>query len=100
MSAKLANGLAESARKAGVATSHTRVGSMMSMFFTDRPIKSYDDVKTSDAKRYARYFHAMLRRGVYFAPSQFEAAFVSAAHTGADVRRTIAMSEEAMGDAG
>ncbi len=96
LSASLAEGLAESARKAGVATSHTRVGSMMSMFFTDRPIGTYDDVKTSDARRYAKYFHAMLRRGVYLAPSQFEAAFVSAAHAAADVRRTIALSAEAM----
>jgi len=96
MSAKLADGLAESARKAGIATSYTRVGSMMSMFFTDRPVKTYDDVKTSDAKRYARYFHAMLRRGVYFAPSQFEAAFVSAAHAAADIQKTVTLSEEAM----
>jgi len=99
LSASLAEGLAESARKAGVATSHTRVGSMMTMFFTDRPIHTYDNVKTSDTKRYARYFHAMLRRGVYFAPSQFEAAFVSAAHTAADVQRTVALSEEAMREA-
>lgn len=96
LSAHLADGLAESARKAGVATSHTRVGSMMTMFFTDRPIKTYEDVKTSDTKLYARYFHAMLQRGVYFAPSQFEAAFVSAAHTASDVKHTIAISQEAM----
>ena len=100
LGASLAEGLAESSRKAGVATSHTRVGSMMSMFFTDRPVRTYDDVKTSDAKRYARYFHAMLQRGVYFAPSQFEAAFVSAAHTAADLKKTVALSEEAMRDDG
>jgi glutamate-1-semialdehyde 2,1-aminomutase len=95
-SGRLAEGLAESARKAGVAISQTRVGSMMATFFTDRPIRTYDDVKTSDAKRYAWYFHAMLRRGVYLAPSQFEAAFVSAAHTKGDVERTASLSAEAM----
>lgn len=95
-SAMLAEGLEASARKAGIPTFHTRVGSMMCTFFTPGPVVDYPSAKTSDTKRYAKYFHAMLDHGVYFAPSQFEAAFVSAAHTKADIERTVAASAEVM----
>ncbi|NOZ23069.1 MAG: glutamate-1-semialdehyde 2,1-aminomutase [Planctomycetes bacterium] len=95
-SANLAAGLEKSARDAGVPTFHTRVGSMMCTFFTEEPVTDYDSAKKSDTKRYARYFHSMLDRGVYFAPSQFEAAFVSEAHTNDDIERTIAASADVM----
>lgn len=65
-----------------------RVGSLMSVFFTDEPVRDYRSVMTSDTKKYARYFHAMLENGIYLAPSQFEAMFVSAAHTKEDLERT------------
>jgi len=57
------------------------IGSMMTAFFTDDPVRDYDSAKRSDTDLYARFFHKMLDRGVYMAPSQFEAAFVSLAHS-------------------
>jgi glutamate-1-semialdehyde 2,1-aminomutase len=72
-----------------------RVGSMFTMFFTGQPVTDYASAKRSDAARFGRFFRAMLERGVYLAPSQFEAAFVSAAHTEDDIRRTIAAAGEA-----
>lgn len=85
----LCEGLAQAAARAGIPVSQTRVASMSSMFFTGQAATSYAAVKTSDTKRYATFFHHMLDRGVYFAPSQFEAAFVSQAHTRGDLQYTI-----------
>ena len=72
-----------------------RVGSMFTFFFTDQPVTDYESAKRSDTARFARFFRAMLDRGIYLAPSQFEAAFVSAAHSEEDVRETIAAAGEA-----
>jgi glutamate-1-semialdehyde 2,1-aminomutase len=72
-----------------------RVGSMFTFFFTDGPVTDYESAKRSDTARFGRFFRAMLERGVYLAPSQFEAAFVSAAHTEEDIRQTIAAAREA-----
>jgi glutamate-1-semialdehyde 2,1-aminomutase len=72
-----------------------RVGSMFTFFFTDSPVTDYESAKRSDTIRFGRFFRAMLQRGVYLAPSQFEAAFVSAAHTEADIRQTVAAAREA-----
>jgi glutamate-1-semialdehyde 2,1-aminomutase len=72
-----------------------RVGSMFTMFFTDQPVTNYESAKRSDTARFGRFFRAMLERGVYLAPSQFEAAFVSAAHSADDIRETIAAAREA-----
>lgn len=66
-----------------------RVGSMFTFFFTDRPVTDWDSAKISDTARFGRFFRGMLERGIYLAPSQFEAAFLSAAHTDADIQRTI-----------
>jgi glutamate-1-semialdehyde 2,1-aminomutase len=66
-----------------------RVGSMFTFFFTPGPVTDWDSAKRSDTARFARFFHFMLERGVYLAPSQFEAGFVSAAHTEADIRATV-----------
>ncbi len=71
-----------------------RVGSMFTFFFTDGPVTDYASAKRSDTARFGRFFRAMLERGVYLAPSQFEAAFVSAAHTGRDIEETIAAANE------
>jgi glutamate-1-semialdehyde 2,1-aminomutase len=74
-----------------------RVGSMFTFFFTDQPVTDYESAKRSDTARFARFFRAMLDRGIYLPPSQFEAAFVSAAHTEEDVRKTVAAAKEAFG---
>jgi glutamate-1-semialdehyde 2,1-aminomutase len=72
-----------------------RIGSMFTVFFTDQPVTDWDSAKRSDTARFGRFFRAMLERGVYLAPSQFEAAFLSAAHTDDDIRKTIAAAREA-----
>ena len=93
--AALAGGLASAARGAGVAAQINRVGSLLTAFFTDRPVTDLPSAKRSDTARYAAFFRAMLDRGVYLAPSQFEAAFLSLAHTDADIAATIAAAKEA-----
>jgi glutamate-1-semialdehyde 2,1-aminomutase len=71
-----------------------RVGSMMTWFFTPEPVNDYTSAKRCDTKQFARFFHAMLERGIYLPPSQFEAFFVSTAHTDADIERTICAAKE------
>jgi glutamate-1-semialdehyde 2,1-aminomutase len=61
---------------------------MMTWFFSDTPVTGYESAKLSDTKKFAKFFHAMLERGIYLPPSQFEALFVSTAHTDADIERT------------
>ncbi|MDI6760291.1 MAG: glutamate-1-semialdehyde 2,1-aminomutase [Candidatus Brocadiaceae bacterium] len=95
-SRNLAEGLERAARDSGVKTFHTRVGSMLCIFFTENRVTDWDSAKTSDTQHYAAYFRGMLERGVYLAPSQFEAAFVSTAHGGEDIEATIKASSEAM----
>jgi glutamate-1-semialdehyde 2,1-aminomutase len=94
-SAKLAQGLFDAAEQAGIATYHTRVGSMMSVFFTAGPVTDFASAAGSDTKAYARYFHAMLDRGIYLAPSAFECMFVSLAHTEDMIERTVSAAAEA-----
>ncbi|MDE3165964.1 MAG: aspartate aminotransferase family protein, partial [Acidobacteriota bacterium] len=72
-----------------------RVGSMFTFFFTEGPVTDWDSAKKSDTARFGRFFRAMLERGIYLAPSQFEAAFLGAAHTDEDIARTIAAAREA-----
>jgi glutamate-1-semialdehyde 2,1-aminomutase len=98
VSARLAEGLSRAASEAGVPVTLNRVGSMLTGFFTDRPVTDYATAATSDTRRYAAFFHAMLRRGVYLAPSQFEAAFVSLAHGDAEVEATVAAAREALAE--
>jgi glutamate-1-semialdehyde 2,1-aminomutase len=99
LSARLVDGLGSAARAAGVAYTSNRVGSMFTGFFSALPVTDYASAKHADTRRYARYFHAMLDRGVYFAPSQFEAGFVSLAHTEADIDTTLKAAAEAFGEA-
>jgi glutamate-1-semialdehyde 2,1-aminomutase len=96
VSARLADGLAAAAAAAGRATTGNRVGSMMTQFFTEGPVADFDDAKRANTALYGAFFRGMLERGVYLAPSQFEVAFVSAAHTEADVDRTIAAAAETL----
>lgn len=93
---KFADGLKEAANEAGIPAQFTRVGSLSCMFFTDQPVYDYKSAKTSDTTRFASYFKAMLEQGINLAPSQFEAAFVSAAHTDEDIERTIEAAKKAM----
>lgn len=95
-SARLCQGLKENVEALAIPAQFTRVGSMFSMFFTDLDIIDYDSVKTSDTELFKRYFHAMLEEGVYLAPSQFEAGFMSMAHTDKDVEKTIEASKKAL----
>lgn len=88
-SGRLAEGLAEAARRNGVPASFNRVGSMLGMFFTDRAVENFETAKTSDLTRFGRYYRQMLDEGIYLAPSQFEACFVSLAHDDAAIAQTI-----------
>jgi glutamate-1-semialdehyde 2,1-aminomutase len=95
LSARLADGLNEAARAAEVPYIANRVGSMFTGFFCPGPVTDYASAKKADTQVYARFFHAMLDRGVYTAPSQFESGFVSLAHTPADIDATIDAATEA-----
>lgn len=87
--------IADSVRKCGAGkVSVNQIGSLMSIFFTPDAVEDYDSAVKSDTKEYARYFGHMLDNGIYIAPSQFEAMFVSDAHTNEDINRTIEVMEE------
>jgi glutamate-1-semialdehyde 2,1-aminomutase len=94
-SAYLAQGIAKAAKDAGYPLFSTRVGSMVCAFFTATPVTDWDTAATCDTKAFAKYFRLMLEAGIYLAPSQFETAFVSAAHTQADLDKTIAAAKVA-----
>jgi glutamate-1-semialdehyde 2,1-aminomutase len=93
---RLASGLAEAAREAGVPLQINMVGSVLTPFFTNRPVHDYQSATSADTSRYARFFRGMLERGVYAPPSQFEAWFLSTAHTQRDVDRTIVAARGAL----
>jgi glutamate-1-semialdehyde 2,1-aminomutase len=90
LAARLVDGMAVAADRAGVAYTANRVGSMFTGFFASTAVSDYAAARRAEARRYASFFHAMLDRGVYLAPSQFEAGFVSLAHTEADIDATLA----------
>lgn len=94
-SARLGDGLSRAAAEGGFKTVTNRVGSMLTCFFTDEPVTNWTTANRSDRQLYGRFFHAMLDEGVYLAPSQFEAAFVSIAHTDAIIDQTIGASKKA-----
>lgn len=96
LGSRLAAGLADAARDAGVALQVNAFGSVLTPFFTDRQVRDFASATTADTAQYGRFFHAMLRRGIYPPPSQFEGWFLSAAHTTRDVDRTIAAARDAM----
>jgi glutamate-1-semialdehyde 2,1-aminomutase len=95
-SAKLEQGLRDAASEAGIASTVNRVGSMLTAFFTEGPVTGWPSAKKSDVDRYGRFFRAMLEGGVYLAPSQFECAFVSLAHSDDLIDKTIDAANRAM----
>jgi glutamate-1-semialdehyde 2,1-aminomutase len=92
---KLVAGLRKALSDAGIPAQINGIGSLSTIFFTPHAVSNYSDANRSDTKVYARYFREMLNRGIFLAPSQFEAAFVSAAHTSGDIDRTILAASDA-----
>jgi glutamate-1-semialdehyde 2,1-aminomutase len=95
LGALLAEGLSDAAHRGGADVSINRVGSLLTVFFLDRPVMNYDDAKASDTEAYGRFFQAMLAQGIYLPPSQFEAWFLSGAHATGDVGTTIRAARKA-----
>jgi glutamate-1-semialdehyde 2,1-aminomutase len=95
LSGELVAGVAAAAKDAGVPIRHNRVGSMFTWFFQPGPVTNWTSAAKSDTDAFARFFRSMLDSGVYLPPSQFEAAFLSAAHTGEDIDKTIAAAKQA-----
>jgi glutamate-1-semialdehyde 2,1-aminomutase len=98
--ARLVQGLRQIAAERGIAFTADVAGSMWGFFFRAEPVRSFTDAKTADVERFKRFFHAALDRGVYLAPSAFEAAFVSSAHSDADIDETLNRLADAMRTAG
>jgi glutamate-1-semialdehyde 2,1-aminomutase len=96
---RLVRGLNGNVERLGLPYRAKSIGSMFGLFFTAADVVDYDTALTADAKLYGRYFHGMLRRGVYLAPSQFEAGFMSLAHTEADIDATVAAAFESLQEA-
>jgi glutamate-1-semialdehyde 2,1-aminomutase len=95
-SATLVEGVLDVARNNKIAMQANRVGSMFTWFFCDQPVTDWQSAAKSDTKKFAKFHRAMLELGIYFPPSQFEAVFMSAAHTEADLRATIQAAEKAL----
>jgi len=95
---RLTDGLRTAARDAGIPVQISRVGSMVGMFFTEHPVTNFDEAKTSDLERFTDYYQAMLARGIYLAPSQFEALFISSAHNLEHIDETIEAAKDVMGE--
>jgi glutamate-1-semialdehyde 2,1-aminomutase len=95
---KLCQGIGAAAEAAGIPVYQTQAGTMFCTFFTDQPVTNWDTAAKSDTKRYARFFQAMLKRGVYLAPSQFETGFFSSAHTNEVVASTIEAAQAAFSE--
>ena len=93
---QLADGLQDATERHAIDAFHSRVGSMLMLFFTDAEVTNADGARTSDTERYSRYFGELLERGVYVAPSQFEAGFVSLTHSEADIAATVRAANEAL----
>jgi glutamate-1-semialdehyde 2,1-aminomutase len=96
LGARLEQGLLTASASAGIPAAVHRVGSMLTLFFRESAPWNYTEVKQADAPTYARLHHALLKRGVYMAPSPFEAAFVSAAHTSAEIEATVRTAAESL----
>ncbi|HWF18408.1 MAG TPA: aminotransferase class III-fold pyridoxal phosphate-dependent enzyme, partial [Verrucomicrobiae bacterium] len=94
--AQLEAGMMDAAKSAKVPVQFRRIGSMFCGYFTDKPVHNLADAMHSDRTRFAKYFHGMLNEGIYLAPSQFEAGFISAAHTTEDIDKTVKAAAKAM----
>jgi len=99
LAAEVVDGVAAAAKDAGVFLCHNRVGSMFTWFFAEGPVTDWTSAAKSDTEAFGRFFRAMLENGIYLPPSQFEAAFLSAAHTTQDVQQTIAAAKQAFAPA-
>jgi glutamate-1-semialdehyde 2,1-aminomutase len=99
LAAEVVEGVAAAAKDAGVSLCHNRVGSMFTWFFAEGPVTDWTSAAKSDTEAFGRFFRAMLENGIYLPPSQFEAAFLSAAHTTQDVQQTIAAAKQAFAPA-
>jgi len=99
LAAEVVDGVAAAAKDAGVSLCHNRVGSMFTWFFAEGPVTDWTSAAKSDTEAFGRFFRAMLENGIYLPPSQFEAAFLSAAHTTQDVQQTIAAAKQAFAPA-
>jgi glutamate-1-semialdehyde 2,1-aminomutase len=95
-SKQLTDGLGALCKEHGIPSTTNRVGSMFTTFFTGEPVRNYAEAKRADTARFGRFFHAMLDQGIYLAPSQFEAAFVSLAHDGRVIDRTLTAAQKAL----
>jgi glutamate-1-semialdehyde 2,1-aminomutase len=95
LASEVVAGVAAAAKDAGVAMCHNRVGSMFTWFFAPGPVTDWTSAAKSDTEAFARFFRSMLESGIYLPPSQFEAAFISAAHTEHDVQQTIGAAKQA-----
>jgi glutamate-1-semialdehyde 2,1-aminomutase len=95
-SERLLKGLEGAAAAAGIDAVADRAGSMMGLFFTKRPVNSFADAKTSDLELFSAYYKGMMAEGIYLAPSQFEALFVSAAHSEEDIDATVQSAEKVL----
>jgi glutamate-1-semialdehyde 2,1-aminomutase len=95
LASTLVNGLAKAAEGAGCPVQISRVGSMFTVFFTSDPVTDYKSARASDTERYGKFFQAMIEQGIYLAPSQFEACFVSLAHTQKDINATVRAAKAA-----
>ncbi|MBW2469238.1 MAG: glutamate-1-semialdehyde 2,1-aminomutase [Deltaproteobacteria bacterium] len=93
---QLLYGLVKAAQKAAIPVQAQRVGSMLGLFFNDRPVNNFDDAKTSNLERFSAFYNGMRREGVYIAPSQFEALFVSAAHETEHIEATLKAAERVL----
>ena len=92
----LMNGLKEAGRAKGIPVQTTVYGAMMGFFFADQPVRNYTEALRCDVPRFVKFFQSLLNDGVYLAPSAFEAAFVSTAHTDQDIDRTLEAMRRAM----
>jgi glutamate-1-semialdehyde 2,1-aminomutase len=92
---RLVDGMAEAAKKNDIAFSARSVGGMFGIYFRKSPPNSFDEIMESDRVKFNKFFHSMLKQGIYFGPSAFEAGFVSAAHTEKDIDETIKASHKA-----
>jgi glutamate-1-semialdehyde 2,1-aminomutase len=97
---RLGDGIVTALRDTGAPATAVRVGSLLTLFFSREAVTDYAAAKRCDTKRFAQFFRAMLERGIFIAPSQYEALFVSAAHTAADIDRTLAAFRESLNAAG
>jgi glutamate-1-semialdehyde 2,1-aminomutase len=92
----LADGLRAAFKEANLPVQINSAGSLLTIFFNENPIYNYDDAKKSDTKKFAKFFNEMLDRGIFLPPSQYEALFVSAAHTESDIEKTIQAARESL----